>query len=135
MFILKDKPRRRNCVNVWYVTMFTHMFTHMFTSIEIQNLPAASLQEIHHPHPTCTKGKKFLWAVPYFPCQVRISRFFQTCFLLVLLLLPSRISTARAGSQWAHVGTAGPQTPKRMPEKVSGYNGCQIECQIECQSI
>ena len=62
----------------------------------------------------------------FFPtCQLRVSRFYQSCLLLLPFLLPSsflpRIATASSRSQWAlpdlnrelqiSVGTAGPRPP------------------------
>ena len=67
-------------------------------------------------------------------CQMRVSRFHQMCFLLLLLPQQPRISKFRIS-----VGTAGPQpgtpdlsghcwtSPRRQIE-------CQKECQIECQT-
>ena len=76
---------------------------------------------------------------PFFPtCQVRVSRLYQSCFLLLLLLLQPRISTASSGSQWALPDlnsvrqisaladlNGGRQmsdrTPQRMPDRMSEY--------------
>ena len=76
----------------------------------------------------------------FFPtCQVRVSRFYQSCFLLLLLpllLQQPRISTASSGSQWAlpglnrqiSVGTAGPH--QRAPDVT--HTECQNRCQKKC---
>jgi len=58
-------------------------------------------------------------------CQVRVSRFYQGCFLLLLLILLLVLNRELQIS----VGTAGPQPGAR--ENVR----CQIECQQECQNI
>ena len=99
-------------------------------------------------HDQCRKSSCLLFPT----CQVRVSRFYQSCLLLPsflpFFLPPSFFSSGTAGSQLRVADVSGhcrtsAQTPERMPEyrseqmpegQIKCQNKCQKECQIECQN-
>ena len=118
--------------------------TTAFVTGHPQDIPRYRHSDCEDKTSTRTEASSWIWtnrqylllSQLLFPtCQVRVCRFYQSCFLLLIVLLvfpqlpPPDLSghcgasTAGARSQWARPG----QMPDRMSDR------CQIECQKVCQ--
>ena len=83
-------------------------------------------------------GQKISYLVfPHLPtCQVRVSRFYQSCIPPSASTCTSASSTANSSSQWALLDLSRSRSQWALPDlsqTLECQNRCQVECQKECQ--